>query len=59
MDGMSDTATIQTTHRVELDELDDALLADDDCGRHGFGDVLWVSERRPVEAVVDWLRTVA
>lgn len=56
---MSDSASIRTTNRVDLDELDDALLADDDCGRHGCGDVLWVSPGRPVETVVDWLRTVA
>ncbi|HET9892954.1 MAG TPA: hypothetical protein VFQ42_20925 [Mycobacterium sp.] len=30
----------------------------DDFSRNGGGDVIWVSQKRPVEAVVDWLRTV-
>jgi hypothetical protein len=33
-------ATIQSTLRIDLDELDEAIIADDDCSRNGCGDVI-------------------
>jgi hypothetical protein len=39
---------IQAAHRVELRELDDAILADHDHDHDGRGRVTWVSQRHPL-----------
>jgi hypothetical protein len=39
---------IAAAHQRELDELDDAIVADDNWDRHGSGEVVWVSPDRPL-----------
>lgn len=36
---------ILDAHQRELDELDDALVADDNWHRNGHGEVLWIGEK--------------
>ena len=43
-----DDEAIRDAHERELDELDDALVADDHWGHNGIGEVLWITERNRV-----------
>lgn len=47
--------SIATAHKLEIAELEDALIDDDGANQHGYGAVLWASTDDPIGAVARWL----
>lgn len=58
MDDFVPVNAIEQASFREVAELEDALIADDDAGKAGSGEVLWVSPERPLYRVIKYLKEI-